>query len=259
MSSPRPHRIAILLLLAGAALVAPSCSGSARPPKKNPLTDANMHFQLAQAHYKAGRLNESISQMDQAVALAPRSAEMANFHGQVLFLAGREAPAESSFRRALELDPYLTDAHNNLGALYDRQGKKTEAEAEFRRVLADPAYPTPEKARLNLGLLYASQGREEDAIRELRKAVEIAPRYYAAHFELAARLEATGRLAEAAREYEVAAPDFVNSAEFHMRLGFTYLRLDNPAKAAEHLRRVIALSPGSENAQRADELLRMVR
>lgn len=251
--------VAAFAVLAWAVLAVAACGGTSKPPKKDPLTEATTHYRLAQAHVKGGRLNDAIAELDQAVALAPRNAEMANFQGQVLFLAGRMPPAEAAFRKALELDPYLTDAHNNLGALFDRQGKKSEAEAEFRRALEDPAYPSPEKVRLNLGLLYASLGRDEEAIRELRKAVEIAPRYYAAHYELAARLETAGRFEEAAREYEVAAPEFSTSAEYHLRLGITYLRLGNKTKAGEHLKRVIALSPGSENAARADELLPMVR
>jgi tetratricopeptide (TPR) repeat protein len=143
--------------------------------------------------------------------------------------------------------------------VFDRLGKKAEAEAEYRRALEDPAYPSPEKVYLNLGLLYGSQGRDDEAIRELRKAVEIGPRYYRAHFELASRLESAGKFTEAASEYEVAAPDYTSSADYHYRLGFTYLKLKNNPKASEHLKRVIALSPGSENAAKAQDLLAMVR
>ena len=57
----------------------------------------------------------------------------------------------------------------------------------------------------------------------------------------------------------MAAPDYAASADYHYRLGFTYLRLGNKPKAAEHLKRVIVLSPGSENAAKAQELLAMVR
>lgn len=254
----RPSKLTVAVLLCMGAAVAGCGGGAARPPKRDPARDAIMHYRLAQAHLKSGRVPQAIAEMDQAMALAPRDAEMTNFQGQVYFLAGRTPQAEAAFRRALELDPYLTDAHNNLGALLDRDGRKADAEAEFRRALADPAYPTPEKVHLNLGLLYGSQGRVDEAIHELRKSVEIAPKYYAAHYELAAKLEAAGRLDEAAREYEVAAPDFATSAEYHFRLGVTYLRLGSSVKATEHLKRVIAVSPGSENAARADELLKMV-
>lgn len=251
-------RVRWAALLCAAAL-AGACTGTAKPPKMDPQAQATSHYRMAQAGVRNGKINDAIAEMQKAIALQPKNADFVNFHGQLLFLAGRLPQAESQFRSALELDTYLTDAHNNLGAVLDRMGKKPEAEAEYRRALEDPAYPSPEKVYLNLGLLYGSQGRDDAAIRELRKAVEIAPKYYRAHFELASRLEAGGKFVEAASEYEVAGPDYVTSADYHYRLGFTYLRLDNKLKAADHLKRVIALSPGSENAAKAQDLLAMVK
>lgn len=255
----KPIRIRLMGCLCAGALAAACGGGAAKPPKLDPQTQATSNYRMAQANLRNGRITDAIAETDKAIALMPKNAEFINFHGQLLFLAGRLPQAEAALRTALELDPYLTDAHNNLGAVFDRMGKQTEAEAEYRIALEDPAYPSPEKVRLNLGLLYGSQGREEDAIRELRKAVELAPRYYRAHFELASRLEAAGKFTEAASEFEVAAPEYASSADYHYRLGFTYLRLENKVKAAEHLKRVIALSPGSENAAKAQDLLAMVR
>ncbi len=251
-------RFHLAALAFGGALVLAACGGS-RTVKQAPATQATTHYRMAQALFKGGRITEALGEMDQATALAPLNAEMANFHGQVLLLAGRYPQAEKAFQKVLELDPYMTDTHNNLGALYDRMGRKTEAEEQYRLALADPAYTTPEKVRMNLGLLYASEGRDEEAVRELRKAVEIDPKYYQAHYELAARLDAAGKLEEATREYEVAAPDYRTSGEYHYRLGFAYLRLGDKARASEHLRKVLEVSPGSENAARADDLLKMVR
>ncbi len=255
------NRILIARWVAGSALSAcllAACGGG-KPVKRDPAVDAITHYRTAQAYLNAQRIQEAVREMEQAVALAPSDGQMQNFLGQVYFVAGRYPQAEASFRKALEIDSYLTDAYNNLGALYDRTGRKTEAEESFRKALADPAYRTPEKVHLNLGLLYGSLGRNEDAIRELRKAVEIDPKFHQAHYELAARLEDVGNLQEAVREYEVAAVSYRQSGEYHYRLGFAYLRLGDKAKAAEHLRQVIAISPGSENAARADELLRTVR
>jgi Tfp pilus assembly protein PilF len=177
----------------------------------------------------------------------------------VCFLSGKYAEAEAALRKALEIDPTLADAHNNLGAVYDRTGRKDEAEREFRLAIADPVYPTPQKAYLNLGLLYGSAGRDSEAIHALRQAVEIDPKYYQAHYELAALLDRTGSLDEAVREYEVAAPDYQSSGEYFYRLGFGYFRLGNRAKAREALARAIEVSPGSEAAARSDEVLKLLR
>jgi Tfp pilus assembly protein PilF len=244
-------------VVAAALLVA--CGGGHRDPKKDPQVEAANKVRTAQSYVSAGRHAEAVDLLRQAQALQPKNAGIANFEGQVLFLAGRFPEAETALRRALQLDPYLADAHNNLGALYDRTGRKDDAEAEFRAALAQPGYPTPEKVHLNLGLLYRSQNRSDEALRELRQAVEIAPKYYQAQFELASLLDSTGKLDEAARLYEVAAPEYRGRGDYQFRVGLVYFRLGDRVKAAEHLRRAVDLAPGSESAAKADELLKMMR
>jgi type IV pilus assembly protein PilF len=176
----------------------------------------------------------------------------------MLFQVGRNADAADAFRRALELDPYLTDAHNFLGVVYTEMGRPEEAEEQFRVALDDPAYPTPENIYLNLALAYAAQGRDDEAIGQLRTAVEINPRFYKAHFELASLLDRVGKIDEAAREYEVARPDYRNVGEFYYRLGFVYFRLGDQSKARENLERAMEVAPGSNSAAQANDLLEMM-
>jgi len=112
---------------------------------------------------------------------------------------------------------------------------------------------------LNLGLLHASQGRYQEAIEALRSAVEISPRFYKAHFELASLLDREGNLDEAAREYEAATPAYRTIGEFHYRLGFVYFRLGDKGKAKDSLERAIDVAPGSNSAAQAGELLKLMK
>jgi type IV pilus assembly protein PilF len=242
-----------------AVLCLVACGGEKKAPKTDPMTEAAGKVRLAESYLRASRYSDALQAMDQAIALQPQNAKYRNFSGQILFLAGRDSQAEQALRKALELDPYLSDAHNNLGALYDRLGRKDEAEKEFKLALEDPGYPTPEKAYLNLGMLYGSQGRDDEALRSMRRAVEMNPKYYQAHFQLASLLDRTGKLEEAAREYEVATPEYRGSGDFQYRLGFTYFRLKNYTKAREHLAKVLEMSPGSDNAVKANEILETIR
>ena len=89
-----------------------------------------------------------------------------------------------------------------------------------------------------------------------RRAVEIDPKYYAAHFQLASLLDRTNRLDEAASEYEVAAPGFRSSGDYHYRLGFVYFRLGRKDRARDSLRRAIDVAPGSRSAAKAGDLLK---
>lgn len=244
---------AVLLTL---SLVA--CGGAKKPASKTPELTPEQKVRQAQSLMNAGKFNDALATLQQAIDAEPDNALMRNFKGQMLFIAGRYDEAEAPLRKALELDPYLTDVHNNLGALYDAQGHKSEAEAEYRLALADPAYRSPEKVYLNLGVLYSSQLRDREAVEVLRKAVEIDPEYYQAHFELASVLERLDELNEAVREYKVAEPAYRRDGHYFYRLGLAYFRLGMKQEARENLTRAVSLAPGSPSAAQADDLLEML-
>jgi type IV pilus biogenesis/stability protein PilW len=254
-------RVSVLALLC-LSLASAGCGGGAgvkKPASQDPDSAVAQAVRTAESYYTAGRVSEALAFLEAAMEAAPARADLRNYYGQMSFVAGRLEQAETALRRALELDPYLADAHNNLGAVLDRIGRKDEAEAEFRKALEDPTYTTPEKARLNIGLLYASQGRDDEAILELRRAVEANPKFYRGHFELASLLDKTGRAEEAVRIYGVAAPQYKNDGEYHYRLGFLYFRMNQPEQARAHLMRVLDVAPGSENAAKAGDLLKLIR
>jgi type IV pilus biogenesis/stability protein PilW len=244
--------VAIVVVLLSIACAPPS------KPKPNPQTELANKVRMAQGYFRAGRTTLALQAIEEAMELDPDNAGLHNFYGQILFVSGRNSEAESAYDKALNLDPYLTDAHNNLGALYAETGRPNEAETEYMEALKDSSYPTPQKVYLNLGSLYSSQGRDDEALPMLRRAVEIDPHYYRAHFELAGVLDRQGNLEEAARVYEVAKPEYRNSGEYHYRLGFVYFRLRNYPRATEELEAVLDIAPGSESAVRADELLKIM-
>lgn len=251
-------RSACPVLWAAALALSLSACGAPRAKPRDPASETATNIRLAESYYAAGKVNDALGILEKAAASQPANAALRNYYGQLCFLAGRNAEAEAAFTRALELDPHLTDARNNLGALYDATGRKDQAEQQFLKVLADLAYASPEKAHLNLGLLYVSQGRQDEAISQLRQSVELNPKFWRGHFELASLLDKTGRLDEAAREYEVAAPDYKGNGEYHYRIGLAYMKLNQPAKAKEHFMRCQELSPGSESASKAYDLMKMI-
>lgn len=251
-------RTGALVAVMLAVLAGPGCGGRPAPARTEPKMENPQRVRLAESYARAGKMADAVDVLAEAVAEDPSNASLQNYYGQFLFLAGRYGPAESAFRKALSLDSYLTDAHNNLGALLDRTGRKDEAIDEFKTALADPAYPTPQKVWLNLGMTYASQGRSLEAIRAFRQAVEIDPKFYRAHYELASELDKTGQTEEAVRLYEVAAPEFRQDATYHFRLGMAYVKLNDRDKARQHLNKVLELSPGSENAVKAADLLKVL-
>ena len=254
------QRAPLLAIALVALALVTACAGShSAQPKEASKMDSQTKARIAESLLTAGRVTEALASIDDAIAMEPEQARLRYFRGSILFRTGRNAEAEPDFLKALELDPYMTDAHNFLGSVYSQMGRLTEAEEQFRKALADPAYPSPELVYLNLALLQSTQGKDEEALSSLRSSVEINPRYYKAHFELASLLDRVGNLNEAAREYEVAAPGFRDSGDYFYRLGLVYFKMGEEQKSRESLRRAIDVSPGSESAASADELMRMIR
>jgi Tfp pilus assembly protein PilF len=246
----------MLLVLAATCCLA-GCGGNKATTRPQELTAQDKET-LAYSMLNAGRVGEALRLINEAIAEDPESVHFQSAKGEICLRAGRIEEAETAFRRVLEIDPYMTEAHRALGSIYDQLGRKSEAEKEFNIALADPAYPAPEKVHLNLGQLYASQGRDDEALECFRTAVGINPKYYRGHFELASLLDRLGEIEEAAREYEVAAPEYAGSGEYNYRLGWAYYRLGEMEKARESLEQAMILAPGSNSSVRANDLLKLI-
>lgn len=253
----RSGRTCLAVLALACLALAAGCGGKKDiklPQEQSPQVKERM----AHSMMKAGRVGDALRLIGEAVEADPENPQMHDSQGRILVQAGRFAQAEPSFRKVLELDPYHTDAHNFLGVIYNELGRKAEAEEHYGLALADPAYPSREKVCLNLGLLYSSQGRDGEAIDSFRRAVEIDPKYYRGHYELASILDRTGKTEEAVAEYEVARPGFADMPEYHYRLGLAYYSLGDHERARDALNRVISLAPGSNHAVQANELLKII-
>ena len=159
----------------------------------------------------------------------------------------------------MELDPHLTDARNWLGVSLAEQQRYDEARAQYERALEDPAYPSPQLIYLNLGMLFRAQGLDEDAIKQFRLAVQIDPRLFKAHFELALALETVGKFDEALDELAVAEPAFRTDGTYWYRRGFLEFRLQRAVQALDSLRRCLDVSPGSPAAAQARELMEVIQ
>ena len=118
------------------------------------------------------------------------------------FLAGqnRWQQAEEVLNEAITLAPASADPHIHLGNLFDDVGKKAEAEAEYRRAIQfDAKEPN---VRYNLGLLLAETGRPADAAVAFREALSLRPEDGDTRVSLIEALEAAGQVDEARTQAE---------------------------------------------------------
>ena len=77
------------------------------------------HANLGVIYRQSGKVNESVSELEQAVKLSPRQPIYLNQLGVAYRQQGQFAKARDAYQRALAVDPGYAAAALNLGILYD--------------------------------------------------------------------------------------------------------------------------------------------
>jgi len=175
---------------------------------KNP----QIHFDIGTLYYKAGRYDEAIRELGQAVAgmvypsQKPNKALALRMLGAAYFQKGNYNAAQNVWTRALASDPGNTEILADLGTLKINSGQASQAVDDFLHVLRKD--PDNIKALSYLGLAYYQTGRMVQALEYLKKA-EV----------LMNRRDVAGGMAP------------VQKAEIHKNLGQVYLKMNNPGEA----------------------------
>jgi len=153
------------------------------------------------------------------IAVRPDNPRAHNYLGAALWKAGKIQEAISQYKQALELKPDYPDAHYNLGNALFAFGRVQEAAGHWAQaVRIDPDYVD---ARNNLGAFLAQTGRFPAAIEQFEWVLRITPDDPEVHYNLAVALEQTGRVPEAIQQYEQALrlkPDYIDARNRLARL-----------------------------------------
>ncbi|MBI3575288.1 MAG: adenylate/guanylate cyclase domain-containing protein [Gammaproteobacteria bacterium] len=98
---------------------------------------ANAHVLAATLLYYAGRPQEGLERMKQAIRLNPHYPSNYSFHlGQTYFILKRYDEAIEALKQGLEMNPTSERLHVWLAAAYAQSGNQKEAEWEVDQVLA---------------------------------------------------------------------------------------------------------------------------
>jgi cytochrome c-type biogenesis protein CcmH/NrfG len=144
------------------------------------LEEGIQHYYEALA--QQGKLNEAVSEYEQALQLRPNSVKVYSNLGLAFAKQGDLEAAVASLEKALVLEPDSSEAHLNLGIILIRRKSFREATAHLRTAVQlsiDSA-----EAHNALGFALASQGEREEAISEYRIALRLNPGYVSAQNNL---------------------------------------------------------------------------
>ncbi len=232
-----------------------SCSSSIKAPPNYLREKAKTCKERAFIFYKAGLLPEALKEALLAKEADPKDPEIYNLLGLIWLDRKKQDKALNYFKKAIELNPNYSEALNNIGAIYLLKNELDKATKYFTKAIKNPLYEKPFIALTNLGHVYYLKGDKKKAQEYLNKALIYNPRYSLAYFY-------KGLIALEDDMLEKAKIYFIRAAKFDRQdmgaryyLGITYLRLGKEEKAAEIWRSIIELSPESEWAFKAENML----
>lgn len=240
------HRLTTMALEAGRPDLAENYLEFALSWQTN---SAQLYDALGYSYYLQGKQTEALAAFEQAVSLDESYASAQNNLGVALLSQGKIGQAIEPLEAAVSLDPGNADAHHNLGNAYlatqehefaanayqrafELDPNQIEAKALWAGIalegsqtdLARDAWeqivdekPDHSLANRGLGVIAVLEGRPTQALRHLEIARSCNPQDGITSFYLGLALDALGRPAEAANEFENALvfsddPDLVHLA-----------------------------------------------
>ncbi len=127
------------------------------------------HYNYAVLLMELGRFPEAIAEIQSAERLDPLSHQVQTGFGKILLCAGKPDEAILHLKQAIEREPRHAMAHRFLGDLYEQEGRYTEALASYNKARVSrgktPDYPLFLET---LAGVYARMGRRSEARRILK-------------------------------------------------------------------------------------------
>jgi tetratricopeptide (TPR) repeat protein len=129
------------------------------------------YLNLGDVLFQNGKVDEAITNFQQALQIRPDYAEASYDLGNALLQKGKIDEAIARYQQTLLIKPDYAKAHNNLGTALFQKGKVDEAIAHYQQALL--INPDDANAHNNLGNALRQKGNIEEAIVQYQKALEL--------------------------------------------------------------------------------------
>jgi len=214
--------------------------------------NADSYTHQAQALIFAGRPEDALRLMEQAMRLNPRYPPWYLFElGWAYRMTGRYAEAVATLKEAISRGPYFLPAHVNLASSYlwqwvAQQSSAAQtlkpAVAAVQRALA--LNDSFHSSHIVLGFIYLYQQQYEQALVEMERAVELAPTEAGSYAFLAEVLSRMGRTEDALAALAQALRLKSDTADEHLAsVGAAYGVAGRYAEARAPLQRFLSRYP----------------
>jgi len=197
------------------------------------------YINLGEAYLTMKKFDEAIEQQKKALALNPNSAEGHAGLGAAYLEKGMLDEAISELEQALAIKPYYAVAHANLCAAYQVTDRFDEAITECTRALG--MNPTLTIAYINLGVAYGKKGLLDQAITEFDRALRTNPDSVDAYYYRAVAHDEKGMLDEAIADFKKALTFSPNSVNARFKLAMVYNKKGMSDEANAQFKEAFAL------------------
>lgn len=204
-------------------------------------------YNLAKAFEEQGRLADAISHFERATQLKPDFPEAFYSLGTSLWQQGKLEAAKSSIRRSLDLRPQYAEAMIALGAVSKAQGDLEGAIRAFRQSL-QIRFQFPE-AHYSLGLALRQQGNYEESLEEIRTAesqrrdkANTEAATFATYTGI--KMSEAGKFDAALQQFQLALQQAPSFAPAHYQMSLVLEKQARSEEAAKSRAQAQALDPG---------------
>ncbi len=190
---PHGRLVSLLLFWLAAAMLLAGCAGLQPKASEDQRRAAEINAELGISYLRQNDLMQAERALERAIQFDPR---LAMAHLGMASLRERQDLLDRAlehYRKALALDPDDPYVQTNLGDLLCRQGEVAEGRALLEQAGTNPSYRARHVALVGAGVCDLKAGETERAERRIREALEIAPRFPDALYEMARLTYQDGR------------------------------------------------------------------
>jgi len=185
--------------------------------------------------------DEAASAFQQAAILDAKDPEPHLLAASLLEKQHHAAEAEKEYQEALAIAPESADALAALTNCYMTQKRFADAESLLRKLLV--LHPNDASAHLQLGRMLAISGQNEEAAAELEAGLRLDPSDSKAERDLADLYADSGKYTQAQKLYVALLASHPNDASLHYGVGRMLLKQKQFAQAERELLRTVQLQP----------------
>ena len=200
--------------------------------------DNKAHYHLAEIHAALGEYEDALEVLAGLEATGEERAPARNLKGECLLSLGRLDEAEAELRRALEMDDQLSDAWYNLALVFEERGDGSGAIRAYETRLE--MAPRDFRSHFNVAKLYGAMGDPARMEASFRAAIEHNDGFAVGYLYLSKTLLDRGELAgaeETALRGLALEPDPEMAPLGHLVLADVYNRQGRAADAEREVRR----------------------